>query len=86
MIAKMETARRRFMIDERRQHLELVAAQLTHAYYTVHSSGSPDHRDVMETYFFLLDALAEHDGQEPDQRPLASGDTLAPFGVTDENG
>ncbi len=67
------------MVDERRQHLELVAAQLTQAYYTVHSAGSPEHRDILETYFFLLDALVEHDGQQPEERPLTAGDTLAPF-------
>ena len=34
------------MIDERSQHLELVAASLTQAYYSVHSTGSPDYRVV----------------------------------------
>lgn len=67
------------MIDERRQHLELVAASLTRAYYSVHTGGSPDHRDILETYLFLLDALVEHDDQPPGQTPLAPGDTLAPF-------
>jgi len=67
------------MIDERRQHLELVAANLTEAYYSVHTGGSPDHREILETYLFLLDALVEHDGQKAGQRPLFSGDTLAPF-------
>ncbi len=67
------------MIDERRQHLELVAAGLTQAYYNVHTSGSPDHREILETYLFLLDALAEHDSQKPGETPLESGDTLAPF-------
>ena len=67
------------MVDERRQHLELVASSLTGAYYSVHTSGSPDHREILETYLFLLDALVEHDGQKPGQTPLAPGDTLAPF-------
>jgi hypothetical protein len=67
------------MIDERRQHLELIAASLTQSYYSVHTGGSPDHRDLLETYFFLLDALADHDQQKPGQTPLAAGDTLAPF-------
>ncbi|HLF85207.1 MAG TPA: hypothetical protein VI837_13615 [Blastocatellia bacterium] len=62
------------MIDERRQHLELVAADLTQAYYSVHSSGSPDHREILETYLFLLEALVEHDLQRPGETPLASGD------------
>jgi hypothetical protein len=67
------------MVDERRQHLELVAASLTGAYYTVHTGGSPDHREILETYLFILDALAEHDEQRPGQSPLSPGDTLAPF-------
>jgi hypothetical protein len=72
------------MVDERRQHLELVAASLTNSYYSVHTGGSPEHRDIMETYFYLLDALVEHDGQKPGERPLAPADTLAPFDTTDE--
>jgi hypothetical protein len=67
------------MIDERTQHLELVAANLTQAYYSVHTGGSPDHRDILETYLFLLEALVEHDNQKPGQTPLAASDTLAPF-------
>jgi hypothetical protein len=62
------------MIDERRQHLELVAAGLTRAYYSVHPGGSPDHREILETYLFLLEALVEHDGQQPGETPLWSGD------------
>jgi hypothetical protein len=64
------------MIDERRQHLELVAASLTGSYYTVHTGGSPDHREILETYYFLLDALVEHDEHNGHISP---GDTLAPF-------
>ena len=74
------------MVDERKQHLELIAASLTGSYYSVHTGGSPDHRDILETYFFLLDALAEHDAQRPGERPLSPGDTLAPFVTeTDES-
>jgi len=61
------------MVDERKQHLELVAANLTQAYYSVHSSGSPDHREMLETYLFMLDALVTHDSQQPGETPLASG-------------
>ncbi|HVG21106.1 MAG TPA: hypothetical protein VNI02_18815 [Blastocatellia bacterium] len=68
------------MVDERKQHLELVAASLTQAYYSVHTGGSPDHRDMLETYFFLLEALVDHDKQRPGETPLSPGDTLAPFG------
>jgi hypothetical protein len=67
------------MVDERTQHLELVAASLTQSYYSVHTGGSPGHRDILETYLFLLDALVTHDGQRPGQTPLAPSDTLAPF-------
>jgi hypothetical protein len=67
------------MTDERTQHLEIVAASLTQAYYTVHTGGSPDHRDIFETYQFLLEALVERDSLKPGQTPLAAGDTLAPF-------
>ena len=67
------------MVDERRQHLELVAASLTGSYYTVHRGGSPDHRDILVTYLFMLDALVEHDTQRPKETPLAASDTLAPF-------
>ncbi|HJZ69321.1 MAG TPA: hypothetical protein VKF81_14455 [Blastocatellia bacterium] len=61
------------MIDERKQHLELVAAGLMQAYYSVPRSGSPDHREILETYLFLLDALTEHDSQRPGETPLISG-------------
>lgn len=64
------------MIDERSQHLELVAASLTQAYYSVNRAGSPDHRDVFETYSFLLGALIEHDSQQPGQTPLQSSDVF----------
>jgi hypothetical protein len=67
------------MVNERTQHLESIAAALTQTYYSVHTGGSPDHRDIIETYLFLLEALTEHDQQRPEQTPLASGDTLAPF-------
>ncbi|HXG65699.1 MAG TPA: hypothetical protein VNO70_11375 [Blastocatellia bacterium] len=67
------------MVDERRQHLELVAASLTQAYYTVHTGGSPDYRDIFETYKYLLEALVEQDERPADHTPLRASDTLAPF-------
>jgi hypothetical protein len=67
------------MADARKQHLELVAASLTQAYYYVHTGGSPDYREIFETYKFLLDALVEQDKLPPGHTPLRAGDTLAPF-------
>jgi hypothetical protein len=67
------------MADARKQHLELVAAGLTQAYYYVHTGGSPDYREIFETYKFLLDALVEQDKLPPGHSPLRAGDTLAPF-------
>jgi len=40
------------MIDERKQHLELVAAGLMQAYYSVPRSGSPDHREYLKPISF----------------------------------
>ena len=66
------------MTDERTQHLELVAATLTQAYYTAHRDNRPDHRDLLETYFFLLEGLVDHDSQGPGEVPIKSGDSFAP--------
>ena len=71
--------REALMVDERTQHLEHIAAQLTQAYYTVHAQGSPDHADIVNNYFFFLEALQTHDTQKPGERPLAASDTLAPY-------
>ena len=68
------------MTDERRQHLELVAASLTQAYYSVHTAASRDFRELLDTYRFLLDALVEQDSLPPGQSPLRASDGLAPFG------
>jgi hypothetical protein len=67
------------MTKDRTEHLELIAASLANSYYQVHTGGSPEHRDIFETYKYFLDALVEQDGLEPGQTPLLSGDTLAPF-------
>jgi hypothetical protein len=65
--------------DERRQHLELVATGLTQAYYTVHTAGARDHREIMDTYRFLLDALIEQETLPPGHTSLRASDGLAPF-------
>jgi hypothetical protein len=68
------------MADERTHQLELIAATLTQAYYSARESNPPiDHRDVMETYLFFLDALMQHEGHRPGQVPIKAADTLAPF-------
>ncbi len=72
------------MDEARKQHLELVAASLTQAYYSVHPGGSPDYREIFETYKFLLGALVEQDSLPPGHTPLRAGDTLAPFTPPDE--
>jgi hypothetical protein len=67
------------MVDERRQHLEVIASHLTHSYYTVHTAGGPDHKEIIDTYLFFLEALETHDRQKPGESPLTSSDTLAPY-------
>ena len=70
------------MIDERKQHLELVAASLTQAYYSVRGEASSvDHREVFETYKFLLGALVDQDALPDDQTPLQAAESL----FNDEN-
>jgi hypothetical protein len=66
-------------MNDRKQHLESIAARLTQAYYSVHTGGSPEHRDILETYKFLLDALVEQDTLAPGHTPLQPGDTMAIF-------
>ena len=70
--------------DERKQHLELVAATLTGSYYSIHSPGNRDFREIMDTYRYLLDALIEQDNLPPGHSSLTATDGLAPF-VPDEN-
>ena len=71
------------MTDERRQHLELVAANLTQAYYSVHTAASRDYRELLDTYRFILDALIEQSDLPAGQSTLRASDGLAPF-VPDE--
>lgn len=65
------------MTDERKQHLELVAASLTQAYYTEHTAASRDYRELLDTYSYILDALIEKDGLPPGHSPLRASDSLA---------
>ncbi|HZS46152.1 MAG TPA: hypothetical protein VFC63_13845 [Blastocatellia bacterium] len=67
------------MASERREHLEILAAQLTQAYYQAREPEAPEHRDILETYFFMLGALRDRDSQPDGTNPLRSGDTMAPF-------
>jgi len=67
------------MASERREHLENIAAQLTQAYYQSRQPETHEHRDILETYFFLLGALRDRDGQPEGTNPLQPGDTMAPF-------
>jgi hypothetical protein len=65
------------MADQRREHLEIVAASLTQAYYKEHTSASRDHRELLDTYSYILDALVEMDKLPAGQSPLTASDTLA---------
>ncbi len=65
------------MDDARKQHLELVAASLTQAYYTEHTAASRDYRELLDTYGYILDALVEKDSLPPGHSPLRASDSLA---------
>jgi hypothetical protein len=66
------------MTEERKQHLELVSASLTQAYYSEHSSSSSrDYRELLDTYNYILDALIEKDNLPYGESPLTPTDTLA---------
>jgi hypothetical protein len=65
------------MVDERIQHLELIAASLTQAYYAQHTAAARDYRELMDTYDYLLEALKEKDSLPPGHSPLTASDTLA---------
>jgi hypothetical protein len=73
------------MTSERKQHLETIAASLTQSYYLVHTGGSPDYRDLLETYRFLLNALVEQDSLPAGHTGLRASDTLASFKADDAN-
>lgn len=65
------------MKDERKQHLELVAAHLTGAYYSEHTPASRDYRELLDTFSYILDALIEKDNLPAGHSPLTASDTLA---------
>ena len=65
------------MTKDRKQHLELVAATLTQAYYTEHTPASRDYRELLDTFNYILDALVEKDSLPEGESPLTASDTLA---------
>ena len=65
------------MTDKRRQHLELVAASLTQAYYSEHTAASRDYRELLDTFSYILEALVEKDSLPPGHSPLTASDSLA---------
>ena len=52
------------MDEARKQHLELVAASLTQAYYKEHTSPNRDDRELLDTY--ALDAPVNSAGEGED--------------------
>jgi hypothetical protein len=65
------------MTEERKQHLELVAASLTQAYFSEHTSASRDYRDLLDTFNYILEALVEKDSLPYGHSPLTPSDSLA---------
>ncbi len=65
------------MTKDRKQHLEIVAAALTQAYYAEHSAPSRDYRELLDTYQYIFNALVEKDSLPEGHSPLAASDTLA---------
>lgn len=65
------------MTENRKQHLEIVAAHLTAAYYSEHTAASRDFRELLDTFTYLLDALVEKDSLPAGHSPLTASDTLA---------
>ncbi len=65
------------MDDARKQHLELVAASLTQAYYNEHTSPNRDYRELLDTYSYILDALVAKDELPEGHSPLTASDSLA---------
>ena len=65
------------MTENRKQHLELVAANLTQAYYAEHTTASRDYRELLDTYNYILDALIERDDLPYGHSSLTASDSLA---------
>lgn len=65
------------MNTDRKQHLEIVAAHLTAAYYSEHTAASRDYRELLDTFSYILDALIEKDRLPAGHSPLTASDTLA---------
>ncbi|MDQ4120377.1 MAG: hypothetical protein M3209_02910 [Acidobacteriota bacterium] len=65
------------MTEERKQHLELVAASLTQAYYSEHTAASRDYRELLDTFNYILEALIEKDSLPVGHSPLTASDSLA---------
>jgi hypothetical protein len=72
------------MDDRRKEHLELVAASLTQAYYVEHTPAGRDYRELLDTYSYILDALVAKDELPEGQSPLTASDSLA-NPVTDDS-
>lgn len=65
------------MTEERKQHLELVAASLTQAYFSEHTAVNRDYRELLDTFNYILEALVEKDDLPYGNSPLTASDTLA---------
>lgn len=65
------------MTEERKQHLELVAASLTQAYYSEHTPASRDYRELLDTFNYILEALVEKEDLPYGTSSLTASDTLA---------
>ncbi len=65
------------LTKDRKQHLELVAATLTQAYYTEHNPASRDYRELLDTFNYILDALIEKDSLVEGENPLSASDSIA---------
>ena len=72
------------MNEQRKQHLELVAASLTQAYYSEHTAASRDYRELLDTFNYILDALIERESLPYGESPLTVSDSLT-NPVTDDS-